>query len=112
MVRSFVILLLLIVVFLGGMLLGIDREKSAGLNEIDLPNHTESPIADHQEKSAVEKDDNLEKEVILVDNSNNGQVVASPEHATQKIASFLETGVKGFYEVVVEILYHVTSLFV
>jgi len=37
---------------------------------------------------------------------NDGQI-----HTTQKVASFLEKGVKGFYEIVVEVLYQISSLF-
>lgn len=109
MVRSFVFLLLLIVVFLGGMLLGIDREKSAGFRDMEHPNTEDVGVidyTDHMDKDTRPIDQ------LDVEKPNNEQIVEAPPQTTQKVASFLETGVKGFYDMVVDILYHVSSLFV
>lgn len=97
--RSFAFLLLLAVVFLLGLLIGVDRDNKVE-NDIQT-------AADFTE--VIIKDDIIEEpkesHVILVDAS-----VDSSEHITQKAASFLESGVKVFYDVIVEVLYQISSL--
>jgi hypothetical protein len=101
MVRFLITLLLIAVFFLGGMLLGVDRGQPA---DGDL------------EKSEV-------KEVIVTDTDiDDGQAseqtvqetpvdIDEPSHFTQKVASFLETVLKGFYEMVVMIFYQFAEQF-
>lgn len=99
MLRLFVHLLMFIVVFLSGMLFGMDREHA----QVDRFETSHSENKEEQTKIASNQDD-----IIIVDQSAD---METPVHFTQKTASFLETGVKGFYEVVVEILYQISTFF-
>lgn len=100
--RSFVFLLLLVIVFLTGMILGIDRDQNdqskdrEKIEELSL----DAEIVDYETR--------VDEHVIMTEESIDME--ASP-HFTQKLASFLEAAVKGFYEVIVEILYRISTLF-
>lgn len=102
MVRFFIHLLLFVIVFLSGMLFGIDREHA----QFNIPTNFESinPEKIEEEPHATSHPD----DIIIVEESAD---MDTPVHATQKTASFLEAGVKGFYEVVVDILYQISTLF-
>lgn len=104
MVRSFVVLLLLIVVFLTGMLIGIDREQNTYIKNVPA----EFNVSESTEHIAHWDVEDEEQFIVEEQTLNTKQ----PEQATQKVASFLEAGVKGFYEIIVEVLYQVSSLFV
>lgn len=104
MVRSLILLLLLVGVFLSGILIGIDREESIYANHISPEANVVMPI-EHIEYWEVH-----EEEQFLIE--EQGLNTEDPEQATQKVAAFLEAGVKGFYEVIVEILFQIASLFV
>lgn len=101
--RSFIVLLLLTVVFLSGMLIGMDRKEESHANNIP------------SEMNVIEQTDNLaygdgyEEQPVIVEQIIE---IEGPAQTTQKIASFLEAGVKGFYEIIVEVLFQVSSLFV
>ncbi|MEC5422200.1 hypothetical protein QGM71_01665 [Virgibacillus sp. C22-A2] len=99
MVRSFVVLLLLAVFFLTGVLYGMDR------GEISL--HDEAT----KEVELVESQELASTQMVLVEQELDNHNMEEAEHFTQKTASFLEAGVKGFYEVIVQILYQVSQLF-
>lgn len=107
MIRAFVVLLLLAVFFLSGTLYGMDRGDVAANDEAVSSVETSG----QQEKSseaAIKTND--------ADKINNMEQISlaeanKPVHFTEKIASFLEGAVKGFYEVVVEILYQISALF-
>lgn len=105
MIRSFIVLLLLVVVFLSGMLVGIDREKNVMASN---PRGVVSQPEISMDQTELESDlsDQVSAEKVP-DIAEKGT-----EQSTQKIASFFEAGVKGFYEVVVEVLYQISSLFV
>lgn len=100
MARSFIVILLLAVFFLTGMLYGMDnndiaiKEESGQSEELDQTVGLEEEQVETVETSSI---DVMER--------------AEPVHFVQKAASFLEAGVKGFYEVVVQILYQVSQLF-
>lgn len=94
MMRMFTILLLLIIVFLTGMIIGIDREQQS-MGILD--------------GSMIEFEEVKEDEIVLTEHLEED--TDSPLHVTQKTAIFLEKGVKGFYEVVVEVLYQFSTLF-
>ena len=104
MVRSFVVLLLLVVVFLTGMLLGMDREQDVLPQNFQKEMETSDAIADRIDNEMVD----LEK-VTEVEHLND---IEAPIQSTQKLASFLEIGVKGFYDAIVEVLYQISSLFI
>lgn len=111
MVRSFVSLLLLVIVFLAGMLIGVDRDRDAmpATNKQEANESIEEMVQLENDVDITEEDDHLfiEDEQIEEQTARVGQ----PEHSTQKIASFLESIVTGFYDIVVEILYQISSLF-
>ena len=97
--RSFALILLLIVVFLAGILIGIDKDGKAEPYQIPM---TDLPEMHYPEDIIVE---NQISEVTLI-----GNEIDSSNHLTQKAASFIETGVTGFYDIVVEILYQIASV--
>jgi len=101
--RSFIVLLLLIVVFLSGMLIGMDKKESSLVNHLPIEGNVIEQADWLSESGAYEKQLIVEEEMIEFD---------FPEQNTQKIAMFLEAGVKGFYEVVVDILFEISSLFI
>lgn len=98
--RSLVVLLLLALFFLVGMVVGIDRGESS----TDPIQNTEKTV--NQEK--VE-----EKQVMVVEQtaSENVMTAEAPKHFTQKMATFLEAGVQGFYELIVEVIYQIVQVF-
>lgn len=108
MLRSFVLLLLLIIVFLSGIIIGSDREKNyvAPIDQLE------------SEMNYLEHTDEKNGQVFFMNDSNSESdgldtemIEHGKNHTTQKIATFLETGVKKFYEVVVHVLYQIASLF-
>ncbi|MFD1850225.1 hypothetical protein [Oceanobacillus bengalensis] len=105
MVRSIIVLLLFVVFFLSGTLYGMSQD-----------NRTET-AADHKSEETIfvpEKTTDIEREEeTIVSKSIDEDVMDTDhnEHLTQKTASFLETSVQGFYEVVVQILYQISNLF-
>ncbi|HLR41027.1 MAG TPA: hypothetical protein VK091_05080 [Virgibacillus sp.] len=105
MLRSFIVFLMLIVVFLGGMLVGIDRGQIA----VNHDDKQEVEISAEQNENMQKKD----SERIVEVEKNDEYLTDSdePMHLTQKTASLLEAGVKGFYEVVVQMLYQISQLF-
>lgn len=98
MMRGFIALLLLVVVFLSGLLIGIDRQQSTHTIISNEPHATEQTIFWKQEEQGMPMPEQ--------------QNVYESKRGTQKMAAFLEDSVKGFYEVVVGVLFQITSLFV
>lgn len=103
MIRSFIVLLLLVVVFLSGMLVGIDREKNVTASDPHIMVSKPETPKDNMELEGDTSEQASVKQELKIE---------GPEQSTQKMASFLEAGVKGFYEVVVEVLYQISSLFI
>lgn len=103
MMRSFIVLLLLIVVFLTGMLIGIEREGGIHANQISPEVNVAEQTGQLTHWEAYDEVSTIEKQLLDME---------GPEQTTQKVAAFLEAGVKGFYEVVVEILFQISSFFV
>lgn len=98
MMRSLAFLLTLAVVFLVGIVIGIDRDKQTETNTQETIQLSEVTF---HENMSEESDENY----IFIETP-----LDSSEHFTQKAASFLESGVKVFYNTVVEVLYHISSL--
>ncbi|MBY7143333.1 hypothetical protein KFZ56_09730 [Virgibacillus sp. NKC19-3] len=94
MTRSFIVILLLAVFFLTGMLYGMDNKNTAVNDESD-----QTVVIEEEEVETVEP------------SSTDVMDRQEPVHFIQKAASFLEVGVKGFYEVVVQLLYQISQLF-
>lgn len=110
MLRFLISLLLLVVVFLSGMIIGIDRGKDQESNivqqEVEIvPNHIDGETNEHV--LSTDSSDTQNEQIINNDILNNDKEV----FMTQKVAAFLETGIKGFYELIVNILYQISSLF-
>lgn len=107
MSRFFNVILLIAVFFLIGMLFGINKDNTeqqiaSSMFQEDLPeekrfSENSDEIQDISEMSEVNDEDIMETSVPLT--------------ITQKTASVIEMGVKGFYEIVVGILYQVAQLF-
>lgn len=107
MVRSFIVILLLAVFFLSGTLYGMDHSK--GVEDEDVLPSMEA--SDNQRESAETMSETVElEEQEKIEQTRLAQA-SGPQHFTEKMANFLETAVKGFYEVVVEILYQISALF-
>jgi|SRR5690625_4805454 len=100
MIRSFIVLLLLAVFFLSGMLYGIDRESSTEPSSV-----TEDQLETGLEESSFSSHEN--KNLV----ANSEILESSEQNFTQQIASFLEAGVKGIYDVIVHMLYQVAQIF-
>ncbi|HEX6593109.1 MAG TPA: hypothetical protein VF095_00780 [Bacillota bacterium] len=96
--RTVIVLLLLVVFFLTGMLFGMNQTDSVQIDD-----------------SHVLVDDQLLEEefghVYDVSYESDEYDVDDPIHFTHKTASVLEAGVKGFYEIIVGILYKISQLF-
>lgn len=104
MLRFFVVLLLLIICFLGGALYGMDHY---GLSAEESETGEESLTESARKKTIETK----ELEEALQEDRTMIVDVDVSEHYTQKTASALEAGVKGFFEVIVKILYQISQLF-
>lgn len=105
--KSIVILLLLLLFFVSGMMFGVDRDHSQNTSpEVQTIDVNESEIQQEQAETVVKTSagkDNI--------GSENGEYKQAPTHFTQKMASFIEGIVKGFYEVIIQLLYQVVQLF-
>ncbi|WP_284140453.1 MULTISPECIES: hypothetical protein [unclassified Virgibacillus] len=102
--RSFVVLLLLVICFLGGMLVGMDK-----INEVGNAQLNEGVTKDAQDEMV---EPTKEESDIVTQQVNTVSVDDRlPTHFTQKTAAFLEKSVNHFYEAVVNILYQITQLF-
>ncbi|TFJ94064.1 hypothetical protein [Lentibacillus salicampi] len=101
--RSLIILLSLTVFFLTGLIVGMDRssQENTGDQRVD-------EMAMQEEQEIVREINSGEE------NPADKEVVMSPEapeHFTYKAASFLESSVKRFYELIVGALYQLTQAF-
>lgn len=112
MIRSFMMLLVLVVVFLAGMLFGV--EKGQHLTN----NHFEEQTKDSKEdqtdaETEVKKETNEseEKKDSQGNHENQYSDISNNEYFTHKTASFLEKGVKGFYNIIVEVMYQFSNIF-
>jgi len=106
MVRSLIGFLIIAVIFLAGMVVGIGKEGNQSIGDsiklIDLDSDLQVQ-SDETERRNAEENHN---------NSNVHQVEQdSPKHFTQMVASSLESVVKGFYDMVVQLCYAFTNLF-
>ncbi|WP_174613861.1 hypothetical protein [Virgibacillus ihumii] len=96
--RSILVLLLLVVFFLTGLVLGMDRGGETG----------------KQQENTVKQEQMKDVQVITVNQQTTDEKVLKaeqPPNLTQKTASFLESTVKGFYNIVVDIIYGFIHVF-
>ncbi len=106
--RFIVGVLLVLVIFLSGMLFGIDREQIAvGEQEPPITKADIAPIAPvKQEVTKVYEPVTVQKEAP---NKIYTAEINQDEHYTKKTAAFLETVVLGFYTIVVETLFSIAN---
>ncbi|WP_010531045.1 hypothetical protein [Lentibacillus jeotgali] len=100
--RLLAILLSLVVFFLTGLTLGMDRS------------HQDSEGSRNVEEVAVQEEEQVLVEKNVSEDDSSRQLLESPEtseHFTYKAASFLESTVKGFYELVVGAVYQLVQVF-
>lgn len=107
--RFMITLLLCAVIFLSGIVFGIKQEDTSEQAPLSRINPDEN-IVYHLEDENQAKD--IEKELIENnDEYNRNYYPPQTLTITQKTAVFLEMGIKGFYNIVVEGLYQFSKLF-
>ncbi|MFD2046119.1 hypothetical protein ACFSTA_11950 [Ornithinibacillus salinisoli] len=107
--RSIVVLLLLVICFLAGTLFGINRGDTAlvgdareeQIDTFEVEGDSDQVQAEAEEKEAPSPEVSTTEVMDMKESVN----------FTQKTASFLESGVKVFYDAVVTILYQISQLF-
>lgn len=96
--RSILVLLLLAVFFLTGLVLGVDRGQDNGLA--------------NENTVSKEKVENVKVAQVSRQTKNEDVMKAEPPpNLTQQAASFMESSVKGFYNLVVELIYGFVHVF-
>lgn len=104
MLRSIVVLLLLAVFFLTGMLYGLHKDEAIILEEPKAEQLDES-------KEDLPVSGNEKGKEDSPDISSTSLQMEEPTNLTQKTASIMEAGVKGFYEAIVQIMYQISQVF-
>ncbi len=104
MARVFILFLMLVVVFLAGMLLGMDRGHVAPVREMETQIYDETAENEPETENAQTENDQPPED-LYIDETDG------PAHLTQKAASILGSAVSGFYNLIVHMLYQVSSLF-
>lgn len=109
--RYFIVILLLVIFFLSGALYGMNKDSFVVKRNSENYTVSETPttiptIAKEEPTNAEDKDsvtiETVDKDILAVNEK---------AQATNKAASFLETSVQGFYEIVVQILYEIANIF-
>ncbi|MBP2078140.1 hypothetical protein [Oceanobacillus polygoni] len=99
--RFIVILLLLAVFFLSGIVYGMNQEEPQAIDNdtavVDVIEDTE------EQESSVE--------TVTIPVSQPMADADAPAQYTQKTASILGAGVKGFFELLMQVLYQTAQLF-
>lgn len=97
--RLFVILLLLAVFFLSGTVFGMNQESSRVVEVTEEVEVMEEPVT-----PPVPETESIPVRQPAVDET-------SSNYGAQKTASVLEAGVKGFFELLMQIMYQIAQLF-
>ncbi|WP_042146016.1 hypothetical protein [Paucisalibacillus sp. EB02] len=104
------VLLLLVVCFLVGTLVGIDHKGKSILPAANTKTKTEviesTPEVQQTVKQQTQETENVNQQSVAEELS-----ASSTDHLSQKTASFLEVIVQGFYDLIVQILYQISQLF-
>src|SRR5690625_4568433 len=106
---SFVVLLLLVIFFLVGALFVSERnffEKTPDSYET----HERSDVLYTSDRSDDIQYESVDDTYLNVDAESTIHQT-QPIHATHKVARFFEVVIKGFYEIIVSILYQISLLF-
>ncbi|ASK63140.1 hypothetical protein CFK37_13765 [Virgibacillus phasianinus] len=99
--KSIVVLLLLVLFFVSGMLFGVEHDR----DQAKLPTPQVETI------DGNEGSEQQEEIIKVTSEPENGEYKQAPVYFTQKMASFFEGIVKGFYEIIVQLLYQIVQLF-
>ena len=95
------------------MLFGMDRDQMT--MEKAMTDKAEHPVEEAAEQNVAEKRDQLkqDKSKKEMEEKTYADIIDedNPVHFTQKTASVLEAGIKGFYEAIVKILYSIAEIF-
>jgi|SRR5690625_977085 len=107
--RSFVVLLLLVIVFLVGALFGSERDFFQKTTD-SYETHERSDVLYTSDRSDDIQYEPVDDTYLNVDAESTIHQT-QPIHATHKVARFFEVVIKGFYEIIVSILYQISLLF-
>lgn len=111
MLRFFTAILMLTIFFLVGMVFGMSQETGDRLTSQDNPEAVQDNQLTNQEEGDINSTD-IESEPKLDDVGElESQNTPMSLTLTQKTASFLEKGIKGFSEVIVGILHQIALMF-
>ncbi|WP_217586758.1 hypothetical protein [Lentibacillus saliphilus] len=100
--RTIVVLLLLAVFFLLGIVYSQGQNESNDvIDSLDLMTERQETV-DQKTEQPIVNEQNMAAEVVNVD---------EPPHFTQKMAASLEGIVKGFYDMIVDIMYTFAEAF-
>jgi hypothetical protein len=111
MAKFISVLLLLVVCFLVGTLVGIDHNGKSILPTSNAVADTEVIESTPEVQQTVKQNNNQETEVVNQQTVAEELSASSTDHLSQKTASFLEVIVQGFYDLIVQILYQISQLF-
>ncbi|ALX48134.1 hypothetical protein [Lentibacillus amyloliquefaciens] len=99
--RTLVILISLVLFFLTGFVMGMDRTHQ----ENDEVSHVAEDVSDSE---------TMEARQVVVEQErgpDHTKEIEEQGHFTQKAATFLESGVKGFFELIVNMAYQLVRVF-
>ncbi|MBC5638785.1 hypothetical protein H8S33_18605 [Ornithinibacillus sp. BX22] len=103
------VVLLLVICFLVGAIVGVDH---TGKHVPATDTSTASEIVEASSQVQQTTNDKPENPEIVNQTTITEELsVSNPDQLSQKTASFLEVVVQGFYDMVVEILYQISQLF-
>ncbi|GGA68788.1 hypothetical protein [Ornithinibacillus halotolerans] len=102
------VILLLVIVFLVGTIIGAEHKGESILPTFKEENTTEKVTEEvtHTANTTEQKQEVVNEQMIAQELSMSNQ-----DHLSQKTASFFEVIVQGFYDILVEILYQISQLF-
>ncbi|MEN2465033.1 hypothetical protein [Ornithinibacillus sp. FSL M8-0202] len=103
------VVLLLVICFLVGAIVGVDH---TGKQVPATDTRTGSEVVEASSQIQQTTNDKSENPEIVNQTTITEELsVSNPDQLSQKTASFLEVVVQGFYDLVVEILYQISQLF-
>ncbi|WP_337020419.1 hypothetical protein [Oceanobacillus massiliensis] len=99
--RLIVILLLMAVFFLSGIVYGTNQETKQTVED------SEASITEAEPEESLELDEEtIAKSAVQPELDGDSSVIL-----TQKTASALEAGVKGFFEIIMQVMYQTAQIF-
>ncbi|MFS0672866.1 hypothetical protein [Ornithinibacillus sp. 179-J 7C1 HS] len=104
------VMLLLVICFLVGAIVGIDHTGQSIFSTEPNATTTEVVETSNEVKHTANENPNA-PEVVNQQTITEELQATNSDHLSQKTASFIEVIVQGFYDVIVEILYQISQLF-